>query len=467
MAESTSIAGEELVRHVDALTRAKSQDHSDLETWDKYYEGRSAEIQQFLSHALKIASNHRLKEVIINWHRLVVDSLEERLDVEGFRINHQTSDDLWRIWQANDLDEQSQQAHVDALALGRSYAIAGTNDDPDEPPVVTVESAMQVYAHHDPRTRKVTKAIKRWRDDDDRENVTLYLPNETLWLIENTRKTNATPWTLVNQDDHNLGEVPVVPFLNRHRILDTSGVSELVDIAPLANAACKIATDMMTSAEFHAMPRRWLVSRRPLELVDKNGRPLNNDEQLAGSATHYPVAPDELTIGQFKESDLRNFHETINALTRVVAALAGLPPHFLGYSDSNPASADAIRSAETRLIKRAERRQRIFGGSWERVMRLALRMSNYEVPDRMETLETIWRDAATPTVAQKADATVKLYSAGIVSLRQARQDMQYTPPQITQMESDDQDATARILAGDFDSLVGPKPAPDEPAAISQ
>ena len=51
-------------------------------------------------------------------------------------------------------------------------------------------------------------------------------------------------------DVHNLSVVPVVPLVNRSRIIDTDGVSELADVVPLSDAACKIATDMMISAEF-------------------------------------------------------------------------------------------------------------------------------------------------------------------------------------------------------------------------
>jgi hypothetical protein len=55
-------------------------------------------------------------------------------------------------------------------------------------------------------------------------------------------------------------------------------------------------------------------------------------------------------------------------LAAQIAAIAGLPPHYVGLmSQANPASADAIRSAEASLVKRALRKQRVFGGSWERV----------------------------------------------------------------------------------------------------
>ena len=45
-----------------------------------------------------------------NWCEVVVDASEERLNVEGFRVGDDVAGDTdaWRIWQANDMDGQSQ-----------------------------------------------------------------------------------------------------------------------------------------------------------------------------------------------------------------------------------------------------------------------------------------------------------------------------------------------------------------------
>jgi hypothetical protein len=423
----------------------------DLDKWSRYYEG--TQPLEYMSQELVRELDGRIRQVIVNWPRLVVDSLEERLDVEGFQINQKVQDRLWEFWQNNGLDEASQQAHIDALVHRRSYVIVGTGD-PGEP-VITVESAQQVYAERDPRTRKVTSAIKRWTDEDGVvEWLTLYLPNETVWY---TSGDAGQTWEEPRVDSHGLGVVPVVPLVNRGRILDPDGVSELADVVPLSDAACKIATDMMISAEFHAMPRRMVVGLSEDDQMDQDGRPISKWAQIAGRVWTIDALPSEVHAQQFSEADLTNFHQTLNTLARMVASMSGLPPHFLGYSDANPASADAIRSAETRLIKRAERRQRAFGGAWEQVMRLALAVSGEPEPDGIDALETVWRDASTPTIAQRADAVVKLRQAGLISLRQARQDLGYSYEQIAAMEKDDAKAVDRVLGGDMAALVGPKP----------
>lgn len=467
---------------VDRLRVALVNSQMDLAKWNSYYEGTQS--LSYMAPELQRELDGRVRQVVVNWPRLVVDSLEERLDVEGFRLSGQsrTDDRLWGWWQANGLDEASQQAHIEALASRRAYVIVGSPDSPGDAPVITVESATQVFAWHDPRTRKVTAAVKCWRDDSEAWQATLYLPDRTVWFTgvdrggewystmpgAGLRPTPAgiqpagVTWQEVGVDYHDLGVVPVVPIVNRGRILDQTGVSELADIVPLSDAASKIATDMMVSAEFHAIPRRWIVGMTEADMVDSEGRELSQWSRLAGRIWASGGLPSEVAMGQFPEADLRNFHETLNSLAKMVAAMSGLPPHFFGYSDANPASADAIRSAETRLVKRAERRQRAFGGAWEQVMRLALLIADGSLPEGATSLETVWRDASTPTIAQKADAVAKLRAANLISLRQAREDLGYTAEQIALMEADDTRAVDRVLMGDFTSLLGPKPVAAQP-----
>ena len=461
---------------VEGLRQALIATQPQIEKWLRYYNGK--QDLNYLSPELARELEGRVKAVVINWPRLVVDSLEERLDVEGFRLDGQVNGYAWDAWQANNLDEASQQAHQMALTTGRAYVIVGA-DGPDGYPLVTVESPSQVFAARDPRTRKVSRALKMWREDTGETGATLYLPDRTVWLqasgdreqtsLDQVFPYNSVPtgggWTVLGEDVHNMGVVPVVPIVNREAIVDKLGVSELADIVPLSDAAVKAATDMMVSAEFHAIPRRWIVGMSESDMSDEEGRPLSKWDKLAGRIWAVDGLPSETQLGQFQEADLRNFHETIKALSRLVASIAGLPPHFLAADGTaNPASADAIRSAETRLVKRAERRQRAFGGSWEDVARLMIQIGEGSLPEDASRLETIWSDASSPTVAQRADAVVKLRTAGIVPLEQSREDLGYTVEQREIMRSEDEKEALTLASGGLSPFMAPQVATDEVAA---
>jgi hypothetical protein len=411
-----------------------------LKMLNAYYEG--VQPLSYMHPKLLETLGARLRAVIVNWPRLAADSVEERLDVEGFRLPakegaapEEADGETWRVWQANDLDEWSQQAHVDAMVMRRSFAVVGSNADDENTPLVTVESPLQMYAEIDPRTRKPRAALKRWteryletntsvlRDAAQySDHATLYLPDRTIWYERDTG------WKVIEEDVHNLGEVPVEPLVNRKRLMYPLGVSELVDVIPLSDAACKIATDMMVSAEFHAMPRRWALGFGEEDFTDEAGNAINPWEAVAGLIwrSEKSAKDDGVSVGQFPEADLRNFHETLNQLAKLVASLTGLPPHYLGFTTDNPASADAIRSAESRLVKRAERKQRGFGGSWERVARLVNRFQTGDWDPRFKQVETLWREASTPTFAQKSDAAQKLVASGIIPREAAWEDLGYS-----------------------------------------
>src|SRR5690348_1028747 len=111
------------------LARRHDAEKPELEALDDYYE--NAPEQSYMHPDLFREVSDRIKPVVIAWPELIVDSVEERLDIEGFRRPDQDEgdDDLWRVWQENDCDEKSQMAHVDALVMRRSYVAVGANED--------------------------------------------------------------------------------------------------------------------------------------------------------------------------------------------------------------------------------------------------------------------------------------------------------------------------------------------------
>lgn len=418
-----------------------------LQELDNEYEGRTT--IHYMQPEIESELGERLAQVVLAWPQLVVDAVEERLDIEGYRLPSADSgdDDLWKVWQDNDLDDESSQGHVDALALSRSYICVGAGDDLASP-VVTLESALEVHAVTDPRTRQVVGAVRRWYQhpwDVARERsdyATLYLPDRTVHFEDGKE---------LGRDEHRLGMVPVVPLVNRARLADRRGRSELDPVLPLAHAANKILTDMMVAAEFVAIPLRGIMGIGPEDFKDQDGNTLSALQAVMGKMLAIPHPPTEAKEFQFQSADLGNFERTVKLLAALVGSLAGLPPHMVGLATDNPASADAIRSAEARLVKRAERRQRVFGAAWERAMRLVRRIQSGDWDPAMLRLETVWRDASTPTIAQKADAVVKLHTERIITTRQARLDLGYTDPQIRRMEAEE--------AEEGDRLLGIKPMP--------
>ena len=417
----------------DALVRLDKKlaaEIPDLDRMDRYFEGEQP--LKYMAKAMEDEIGDRVHQLIINILRYGAEAYENRLDIEGFRYRGESSSDeeLWRLWQVNGLDEQSQQGHLDSIALKRTYVIVGSGDEDDSDPLVTVESPFQVFAERDPRTRKVSSAIKRWAEGEGRDQVqraTLYLPDST----ESFAHFRGEWWSTGPADEHELGRVPVVPLVNNPRILRPDGRSEFIDVIGIADALNKMATDMMISGEYHAMPRRWATALSADDFVDTDGNPIGVWSRDAGRL--WATESEKTKFGQFTETDLAVFHNSMKLLIQIGSQLLALPPHYTSFVGENPTSADAIRSSETQLVKRVERKQTYLGGAWEDVQRLVLRIKSGKWDPQALSLETVWRDPSTPTIAQKADAVTKLASTPadhpILPVEQARIDLGYTQTQ--------------------------------------
>jgi hypothetical protein len=421
-----------------------------LAVYDQYYEGEQP--LSFMIPVLVEKYGKRVTALILNWPRLVADAYEQRLDVEGFRYDGTDSSDadLREVWQFNNLDEQSQQGHLDSIILARSVVVVGSSESSDEPPLVTVESPFQMTYSRDPRTRRVRDALKRWQEDDGSQWGVCYQLGVT-----STVTLEKDKWRVVAQDKHGLERIPVVPLVNRPRILRPDGLSEFHDVLPLADAANKMATDMMVSGEHYIMPRRWIFGLKKEDFKNEDGSDISTFDLMSGAI--WSSENENAKAGQFPEAELRNFHETIKLLAQAAAQLAALPPHYMSFAGDNPASADAIRSSETQLVKRVERKQTYLGGAWEDVMRLVLRFQTGKFDPAARSLETQWRDPSTPTEAQKADAVVKKVQAKIIPIEQAREDLGYSPTQRERMAEMDRSAARLGLDVIRDSFSDPEP----------
>lgn len=391
----------------------------------------------------------------IGWPRMYVDSLEERLDVEGFRMGAkgESNKKLWDWWQANNMDVESGLAHTEALIHGCVYVTVSAPDPTDplmdpETPVIRVEHPNNMYADVDPRTRRVRMAIRVYKDplDPSQDRVTLFLPNSTHYFAySNGGWVQDSPAV-----EHNLGVVPVVPLLNKKRLEQITGVSEIFpELRSQTDAAARLMMNMNATAELMAVPQRAIFGVDRDELVKNTQTGAMWEAYIANILA---FGESEGKIQQLAAAELRNFGDGMAEISKLVAGITGLPPQYLAFSQDNPASADAIRASEDRLIKKAERKCRIFGDGWEQVMRLCLLVMENTIPKDAFRMETIWRNPATPTFAAMADGVVKLATSAapdgrtVLPIEAARIKLNFSEEERRQMDQWDRESPRNMLS---------------------
>lgn len=402
-----------------------------LQRLSDYHDGRHR--LAFTSQKFRDTFGGMFSSFADNWCQLVVDAVEERLNVEGFRYgaDPRSDKDAWKIWQANGLDADSQLAHSEALIKGDSYAIVWGDDEGN--PKVSIESPRDVVVAFAPGNRKKrVAALKRWRDEDG-YHATLFTPNFVYKYAKNDgangewmpSMSTSEAWPLPNP----LGVVPVVPLTNRGSLTSSYGVSEFLNIIPQQDAVNKLLADLLVASEFIAYPQRF-VTGMEIMIDETTGRPI---QPFNVSVDKLLVAEDPAAkFGSLAAGDLSNYVTGIETLVQHIASQTRTPPHYF-YLTGNFPSGDAIKSAETGLVAKTRRKMRFFGEAWEEVMRLCFKVLDDPRGDVQDT-ETVWADPEYRSEAELADALIKRSAIG-VPRQQLWEDAGYSQTQIARFQA--------------------------------
>ncbi|MEO6116003.1 MAG: phage portal protein [Pseudolysinimonas sp.] len=420
-----------------------------LQTMEQTLDGRATDLARlvdyhagkhrlaFTSEKFRTAFGGLFGSFADNFIPLVVDSVEERLNVQGFRYGDKPASDkeAWTFWQENNLDAQSQLAHREALIKGDAFAIVWKGDN--NRPRVTVESAEQCVVAFAPgdRTDRVA-ALKRWTDGDGKHAI-LFTKESVFRFIESS--ADGVDWAPDRGEDPDwpmpnpLEKVPVVPLTNRPSLTSPYGVSEFLNVIPIQDAINKVLADMLVASEYTAFPQRYATG---LELEEDDQGRLKAPFEIAVDKLLTAEDPNA-KFGTLEQGDLENYIKAVDLLVQHLSTETRTPPHYFNVGGNLP-SGDAIKAAETGLVAKARRKMRFFGESWEEVIRLCFAVVEDVRADVVDG-ETVWADPEYRSESELADALVKRSAIG-VPRQQLWEDAGYSPQQIArfkEMEAED------------------------------
>lgn len=427
---------------------AKKLQHHDYKNMvlEQYYEGKN----RLKDLRISIPPQLTTVESVVGWSGTAIDVLDERLDFEGY-LGADTLG-LNEIYRANELDLEAPLGHKDALVYGTGFVTVGKGMAGEADPLITIESPKRMTGIYDMRTRRLAAALLLDRHDGEAQAATLYLPDVTIYL-----EATKSGWVDVERDEHRLGRVLVAPLVNNPRSGDPHGRSEITPaLRSYTDSAMRTLLGAEVAREFYSAPQRYILGASEEVFLDADGKPINPWSVYQGRVLGIPYNEAESVmpqVGQFQANDTRPYFEQIRAYAQLAAAETALPANYFGLQTDNPASADAIRQMEARLVKRAERRQRHFGRTWSEVGKLALMVrdgiSFDQLPAEAADLRPIWRDASTPTRAAAADEAVKLIQAGVLL-----PDSEVTYKRIGLTETDKQILAEEKRRAQATSLIG-------------
>ena len=379
--------------------------------------GRYRDGEQVIEQlGMAVPPSFRRFLLVANWPGMYVESIESRQDVRSLILPGQETADpqLTAIYDANNLDADLSLFLDDRYTYGRAFFSVGANEDDSSLPLIHVESPTEMTGLVDIRKRTMTSAAKIYgadtSDDGEPTNVTLYKPDETVWV----ERGADGKWREVDRDQHRLGRVPVTMSLCRRRSGSWTGRSLMARVAGITDAAARALTNMQFASEAHGIPQKWAVGVTQGDFVKADGTPIPAWEAYFNSV--WMNKSKDVRLGQFSAADLKNFETQLNIYGRLAASVTGLPTRFFGLSTTNPPSADAIRAEEAQLVKFVERQNSQVGAVLGWTAALGLRFATGEWVDGSR-IGVEWQDPATPTVAQREDALMKRKSQGVLSVQ--------------------------------------------------
>jgi hypothetical protein len=382
---------------------------TELDMYRDYYEGDQA--LNFSTQEFTDTFGTTFADLRSNWMTVIIEAMEERLDVQRVRMRNaegnpeeELSDQIWAVFLQNELEQLQNDIYNGALIEGRSYALIWPNELTGVPRIDFQPAQNLLVTYHPEDLKVIDRAVKRWVTPDGGQRLTIYTadflykykldptggvdpddvtPRDTGWQVFDPADSGDPSWPLPNP----FGEVPIVEFWNRsHR-------SELRDVIPLQDGLNKTLRDMIVANEYQA--------QNVIYIVTSNEEPEGGWKASPGTVWHIQPEVDfegnalPVQVGTIDASNPEVFIVTIETFLQHIAAISRTPAHYFYLSSKqggrgDAPSGEALRVAETGLLKKVQKSQQLWGLRWLRVARLvAMALGNFD-PEVPLTGETVW-----------------------------------------------------------------------------
>ncbi|GAA3854197.1 hypothetical protein GCM10023084_05490 [Streptomyces lacrimifluminis] len=460
-----------------------------IDRHNDYYRGKHP--LRFASEEFAKFHGQRYRDFSDNWVQVVADSPVERLTVTGFVADGEMSadKDLWKVWQVNGLDADSQLGFLGAVTGGRCFVLVwGDPDDPDMP-CVTFEDASQCIVVYEPGSRRLRKAaLKRWQDGNA-DFATLYLKNEVWKFSRPLARQDKSPqmadvdeeikrWTPremgaePNPQPNPMGVVPMVELPNKPMLVEDP-ISDVAGVVAMQDAINLIWAQLFTASDAASFPQRVIMgAERPMlpklnsagEIIGKT--PVDLDKFQVDRVAW--ITGKDARIAEWSAANLTMYTGIIEVAVGHLAAQTRTPQHYLIGKMANLAEG-ALLAAETGLVKRCDEKTLWYGQGLREVARLiALAKGEDAKAAALRSGRVLWAETESRSHAQMADALLKLKQLGFpfewLALRYG-----LTPTEVAdvvamrerEMEMDPVSEITRQLTGSAGPAPQPTPEPDD------
>lgn len=399
---------------------------------------------------------------------LAVEATAERMSVEGIRIGDEpdADKDVWdNIWQRSDFDEGSQDAITNALVYSRSMVSVEPPSASSEFARLHYEDPRQVVIAHGPNGER-RAALKVFTDEWTGDTFgTLYLPDVIVKMVQANNSTTVVPgasrWLArVNGTEdavirNPLGEIPFFELQNK---LTGSIRSEVAPLVIPQKRLNQLIFNTDAVAEYGAFRQKWVTG------IEVPRDPVTGDPVAPYSASLtslFVAESNDVTFGDFNPTDPTGYIKLGQEIAAHMSRLSRVPITYFLSNISN-LGGDALALLISGLVLKCQRRVVGYEPALEGAIRLALKTQG-DPRANTANIEVKWADMETRSMAQSADAAVKLTQGDNPVITPQTAQEKYLGMGQTER---DRDASWRLENGsgaDLAAIFNPD-APDAPVA---
>lgn len=436
--------------------------------YEDYYDGEQHTRLLDRAKLYLQTSGVRFAENVIE---LVIDTLADRLNVEGFNVedNEPASDWLTKtLWPRNRMGEKQGIVHTEVPKLGDGFLIVDYSEASGMPRIRWNHPRLIKPVYDDGDSEQMLYAVKKWATSGKSASnptgaliirLNIYFPDrvEKWFSIDKDGQNWAqwydldgeawpTPWTVSGElpgdgaeADDPIG-IPVIHFRNKPKGRQF-GRSEVRGLIPYQAEINKQVLDLFYVMDAQGWQWPWF-----------SGVTDTDDFRMAVGDVVKLANPDA-KAGQLPAADPRPLLEAIQATYQRLAAKSRTPMHDL--DNGEPPSGEARKTAESGLVKKAEDRQETLGNSWSDAARLAWLLAtvhgDQDVPafDELAEIETLWDDPQARN--EQAETNTKGVQVELLGLSKttALRELGYDPT-----------AEAKLREAEKEAEAEPAPPPD-------
>lgn len=338
---------------------------------------------------------------------LVVDAPAERMNIAGFRVGDDASDnDAARaLWRRSLMESASNDITRDMLVFGVAYAMASPTVSGA---VLTHESPYTCIVDMDPLIpSRVRAGLKVWHDLGA-DYAVLHLPG-MIYYYERpaTQRTNMliTPsgmmlpsasqsgWQFIRSAKSGIDVVPMVQFLNR------GGVGEFELLTDLLDRINWVVLQRLLIIAMQAFRQRALSGELPE--TDEEGNVIDYETMFTPGPDALWTLPEGVEIWESQPGDVSQILQAVKDDIRELSAVTRTPMSVLSPDSANQ-SAEGASLMREGLVYKVEDRQRRMAPFWNALVSMGLTLDGNPAEVQVQ-----WAPAERQSLAERYDALTK------------------------------------------------------------